>query len=64
MSELDELRQKASKKYEAQKARLRELYAYAREKGFTAQEAAVLQGSSKEKIDRLAKLRDSNKGGK
>lgn len=59
MSELDELRDKATKLKETAKTRQREGYAYARQLGFSVYEAMLLQNSSKEKIDRLAKLKDT-----
>ena len=44
---------------ERQKKRKRQLYRYARQKGFTATEARILSGYTKEKIDQLAQERDS-----
>jgi hypothetical protein len=57
MSELGKLEQKVATIYELQKARRRELYAYAKANGFSALEAQVLSGRSKKAIDQLSKER-------
>ncbi len=53
--EFDELQARADKRYERQKERLRNGYAYARAAGFSVQLAMELQGAPKAKVDRLAK---------
>lgn len=48
------LNKQADDLYERQKARLREHYKYARELGFSAAQATVLQTKSKALIEKLA----------
>ena len=52
---LTALRQEAKRQYTEKKARLRHRYRLARELGFSAQEAKLLQGRSEEHIRELAK---------
>jgi len=59
----EELKEKATSIKEAQKARARENYHYARSLGFSATESMLLQFKSKEEIDRIAKERDDGIGG-
>ncbi len=53
MSELELLRFRAERKRKEQAERYREMYRYARIKGFTSYEAMALQSRSKEYIDQL-----------
>lgn len=57
MNELDELRQQALAEKEAKKNKTRELYLYAKANGFDSYEAKILCQTSKEKIDRIIKLK-------
>ena len=50
------------KAYENRKIKLRELYAYAKEKGFSASEAQILSFTSQKDIDKLAAERLEPKG--
>ena len=54
MNELEKLREQARKDVERDKAKGKELYRYARDKGFNYAEARRLSGTSKEKINRLS----------
>jgi hypothetical protein len=47
----------------AQKARRKENYRYARDKGFTPKQAMILAGKSKDEIDKTAEDRDAKKDG-
>ena len=53
MFNLQKLQETAARRYEVQKARLREMYAYARSKGFSVSEAQILSFKSKEVIDSI-----------
>lgn len=57
MTTLDELKERAAAKYERGKERKRETYAYARHLGFSSQEAELLSGWSKRRIEGLARQR-------
>lgn len=57
--ELDELNQQVDKYTENLKARRRENYRYARDKGFSPKQAMILAGRNKEDIDKLALERDA-----
>ncbi|MFA5306511.1 MAG: hypothetical protein WC365_03615 [Candidatus Babeliales bacterium] len=61
--ELDELNQQVDKYSENLKARRRENYRYARDKGFTPKQAMILAGKNKDEIDKLAAERDNGQGG-
>lgn len=53
-NELAKLIDKARQDAEVAETRRRELYQYARDKGFTSREAGILRHKTKEYIDRLA----------
>lgn len=59
----DELQEQVTRYDNAQKARRKENYRYARDKGFTPKQAMILAGKSKEEIDKTAEDRDSKKDG-
>ena len=61
-TELDELRDKAALVRTRANTRLKELYHYARSKGFSASESMVLMGRTREYIDRLAQEREVEDG--
>lgn len=54
---IQELRERADRKYEKIKAKKREMYRLARDSGFTTGEAAILSGSNAEAIKKLAQER-------
>ncbi len=54
LTQLAELRQEAKRQYDGKKARLRDNYRLARNLGFSAPEAKLLQGRSEEYIRDLA----------
>lgn len=56
---LDDLKKQAVDNKASITARQKELYQYARDKGFNSYEAGVLRTKDKETIDRLAVERDS-----
>ncbi len=58
MNELQELEQKASREYEQLLTARKQLYQYARSKGFIPREAKILAATNRDKIDRLAKLKE------
>lgn len=58
---LESLKEQSKDTKEALNSRQRELYQYAREKGFSSYEAIVLKSKDKETIDRLAAERDAAK---
>jgi len=55
---LNELNKQAKEAKDALSAKQRELYQYARNKGFSSYEAIILKSKDKETIDRLASERD------
>jgi hypothetical protein len=57
-----ELQEKAAERKEANYAKAKENYHYARSLGFSAVESSLLQFKNKEEIDRLAKERDEGNG--
>lgn len=57
-SELETLRERASKEATRDKNKRIELYQYAKEQGFTPIEARLLCGTSRWRIERLAKLKE------
>lgn len=59
---LDDLKNKASESKEAITTRQKELYQYARDKGFNSYEAGVLRHKGKDLIDKLAAERDAKNG--
>ncbi len=58
MNEYEELKHQTEQDNLKEKEKGRRLYRYARDNGFTYTEARRLCQSSKEKIDRVIKLRD------
>ncbi len=54
MNELEELREQARKDRAVELSKRKELYRYARGKGFSGIESRILSGTSKEKINRLS----------
>jgi len=58
MDELQELREAAARDVATLRKKTKELYRYARDKGFTYAEARRLAATSREKIDRLAALKE------
>jgi len=58
MNELAELQEKVKQQHEKVLSKLRELYHYAREKGFTSSEARILSRTNKLTIDRIAEQRE------
>ena len=56
MNELEELREQARKDRAVELSKRKELYRYARGKGFTSIEARILSATNKEKINRLSLL--------
>lgn len=58
MNELEQLREQVKEAAERVKEKNRNLYQYARSKGFSSREAALLCKTSKEKIDRLLALKE------
>jgi hypothetical protein len=59
----EELQGQVNRYTDILKARRKENYRYARDKGFTPKEAMILAGKSKEEIDNTVKDRDKEKGG-
>jgi len=59
---LAEFKKRAEEKKQDHLARLREHYQYARSLGFSVEEAHLLQGRSKERIDQLAEERKQADG--
>jgi hypothetical protein len=57
----NELKKRVDKYSNNTKARRKESYHYARDKGFSPKEAMVLASKGKEEIDKLAKERDDGK---
>jgi hypothetical protein len=60
--DLDELQQSVDKYNDNVKARRKENYRYARDKGFSPREAMILAGKSKIEIDKLAAEKEETKG--
>jgi hypothetical protein len=58
----DELQEQVNRYTDITKARRKENYHYAREKGFSPKEAMILASKSKEEIDKTALDRDNGKG--
>jgi hypothetical protein len=58
----EELQEQVNRYDDAVKARRKENYRYARDKGFTPREAMILAGKSKGEIDKIAKERDDGDG--
>lgn len=58
----EELQEQVSRYTDITKARRKENYHYARDKGFSPKEAMILASKSKEDIDRIAEERDNGKG--
>ena len=58
MNEYDELSEAVARYKNAQASKRKKLYAYAKANGFSPTESMFLSASTKEKIDRVIKLRD------
>jgi len=61
-SELDSLRERAARYREKNASKMREGYHYAKLRGFSPSEAAILMGRSKDYIDRLVQEREAANG--
>ena len=59
----EDLQEQVNRYNDIAKARRKENYRYARNKGFTPKEAMILSSKSKEEIDRTAEDRDKEKDG-
>jgi hypothetical protein len=58
----DELQEQVNRYTDITKARRKENYRYARNRGFSPKEAMILASKSKEEIDKIALDRDNGKG--